>query len=329
MARPGFSFLICPDSLLVRKRLDKLLAACDQGSPWIRKVYWADEDELPAAFWQDLTVPGLLAENRAVILRRAQALKEADWKKFSPVLSGFSEYVWPFFCLEGQWSKKGPSIPKSLEKQKFFQFAQKQKWVWTSPGLTRNSMIPLLGQWAEAKELSFDPGVKDRLARSLPLDAWAVDAELSKIELAAGENGRVTGDHVDLVTFHEDMETFDFLSALERGDDAAGIWREVFVGRFSDKNLIFMFIGALIYESRNLWRLLVGDVKGLRLPPYLRQGKKALAEKLGADSLARIWDLALEAEMGIKTGRVKPDQALEALVAGLSNLFRTCSGRRG
>jgi DNA polymerase-3 subunit delta len=47
-----------------------------------------------------------------------------------------------------------------------------------------------------------------------------------------------------------------------------------------------------------------------------------LAQSLGAARLARIWDLALQADKGIKSGERSPEQAFEILTAGLFLLFR-------
>ena len=57
--RPGFSFLICPDAELARLEAAALLEQARADGDWRRAVYWGDE-ELPPAFWQDLTVPSLM-----------------------------------------------------------------------------------------------------------------------------------------------------------------------------------------------------------------------------------------------------------------------------
>ena len=58
----------------------------------------------------------------------------------------------------------------------------------------------------------------------------------------------------------------------------------------------------------------------LRLWPKLRQEREAMARRLGVSGLARFWEVAMEAEWGIKSGRRTPDQAMEMLAAGLASL---------
>jgi len=46
-----------------------------------------------------------------------------------------------------------------------------------------------------------------------------------------------------------------------------------------------------------------------------------LAHRLGPARIARFWDLALKADTDIKTGRVKPAQAMENLVRDAQGLW--------
>ena len=68
MSRPGFSFLVCPDAEMVREKADSLLSSASPA--FVRRVYWGDEDLAPG-FWEDLTVQSLMAQPKAVVLRRA------------------------------------------------------------------------------------------------------------------------------------------------------------------------------------------------------------------------------------------------------------------
>ena len=80
-ARPGFSFLVCPDIRLLRAQLDAQQAA-HAAHDWERHVYWGDEDP-PPRFWEQLTLQGLFGKSRLLVLRQANLWSAAVWKKIS------------------------------------------------------------------------------------------------------------------------------------------------------------------------------------------------------------------------------------------------------
>jgi DNA polymerase-3 subunit delta len=323
MQRPGFTFLACPDPEIIRERVDRLLA--DSGQPFTKDVFWGDE-ELGASFWSALSVPRLLGGARAVVLRRAEACPADFWPRLTPVLRGFNAEVWPFFCLEGPFDRKGPKIPKSLAEQPYFKVAEKRRWFVVSPGLTRRDMGPRLADWAARRRLSLGPGVAEALAAALPPDLARADNELAKLELSLGDRSEIEPGDLALLSFHEGMEGFAFLDALASRRDPAAVWREIADKELAGEEMIFPFLGLLLYEARTMWRLGTGDGDEVRLSPAIRQRKEALARRLGAAGLARIFEAAFTAEAGIKSGARRPDQAMEWLTA---ELFRILAGPDG
>lgn len=99
MPRPGFSFLVCPDSRLLQARLEALVSAQGDSSRWERHVLWGDEEPSPR-FWEQLTLQGLFGTPRLLVVRQAHLWPAAVWKKISAALARPSEQCWPFFCLE-------------------------------------------------------------------------------------------------------------------------------------------------------------------------------------------------------------------------------------
>jgi DNA polymerase-3 subunit delta len=319
MQRAGFSFLACPDPEIVRERVERQLA--DSGQPFSREVFWGDE-ELGAPFWSALTVGSLFAGRRAVILRRAEAAPPEFWPKLSPALKGFNDAVWPFFCFEGPLDKKGgPKLPKTLTEQPYFKVAEKRKWVFVSPGLTRRDMGPRLADWAGRRGLVLEPGVAEALAAALPASLAHADNELAKLELSLGDRTSLEMADLALLSHHEGMDGFAFLNALSEGRDPAKVWQEIFDKELAGEEMIFPFIGLLLYEARMMWRLAVGEADDVRLPPQVRRQKEAMARRLGSAGLTRLFEAAFAAEAGIKTGARKPDQAMEFLTAELFRLF--------
>ena len=186
--RPGFSFLACPDQEMLKRRLDTLLQTA--GGNFARQVFWADADDFGSAYWQALQTVSLFATPSVLLLRRAETLGVEFWTKLSRPLSGFNEYVWPVFCLEGpQDPKKGYTPPKGLADKPYWKVAQQRGWLWTSVGLTAETMLPMLKDWAGARRLRFERGVDQELARLLPQDMTAAARELEKLELAVEGTG--------------------------------------------------------------------------------------------------------------------------------------------
>lgn len=323
MERPGFTFLACPDPEIVRERVDRLLA--EAATPFAKEVFWGDE-ELGASYWNALSVTSLLGGAKAVVVRRAEACPAEFWTRLAPVLRGFNADVWPFFCLEGPFDRKGPKIPKPLAGQPYFKVAEKRRWLWTSPGLTRRDMGPRLSDWAAKRRLSFGPGVAAALAEALPPDLARADSELAKLELSLGDRTEIETADLALLTFHEGMDGFAFLDALAGRSEPSAVWREIFDRSLAGEEMIFPFLGLLLYEARTMWRLAAGEGDAIRLPPSIRGRKEAMARRLGPAGLARLFEAAFSAEAGIKSGARRPDQAMEWLTA---ELFRILGGGNG
>ncbi|WP_246287762.1 DNA polymerase III subunit delta [Desulfolutivibrio sulfoxidireducens] len=316
---------------MIRNRVERLLG--ESGEVFTREVFQGDE-EIPAAFWRALTAPSLFAEPKAVVLRRADAAPDEFWPKLRGPLAGFSAHVWPMICLEKPFGKKGPAIPKALSSQPYYQVAEKRRWIWTSPGLTRRDMAPMLKDWAGAKNLSFAPGVLDALAAVLPEDMAMAGRELEKLELAvisrddappsaknAPQPGRVLTEDLSILAYRPGMDAFAFLNAFSKPGQEVAVWREIFEQSLSPEDMIFKFLGLLRSDARQMWQIHMGEAEAVRLPPFVKTQKEAMARRLGPGGLTRLFDLAMDAEMGIKSGAKNPDQAMEFLAAELFSLF--------
>jgi len=100
------------------------------------------------------------------------------------------------------------------------------------------------------------------------------------------------------------------------------VWRKVLATQVGkDDGFLFQFVGMLIREVRILWQVASGETPVKGASPYMLRGKEATARRLGLARLTRILDLALEADLGVKTGERSPEQSLELLVAGLGQVF--------
>jgi len=330
MSRPGFTFLVCPDPALSRQRMEALLAQhppegggmLGGGPPadYERKVFWGDEG-LSDAFWHALTLTDLFGRPRALVVRNAQNLDKEQWQQLSGPLSRPNAQAWPFFFLENEFDRGKPKIAAVVAKSRFYQFAQQQGWVWQSPGLTERGVRSWLQSWAGEKGLSFGPGALEALAAGMPSDATAVGCELEKLELAVEPGGVVDASMARLLAHTPDIDIFAFIDALQKDSAAGMVWQKVLTQQLSGRGFLFQFLAMLVREARIMWQLAHQEQGGVRLPQNVLQAKQRLAQQLGGRRIAHIWDLALEAELRVKTGEAGEDQALELLIAELSRLF--------
>lgn len=338
MSRPAFSLCICPDSYLLRVRLDALLAAHPPyegaGGPaaWQRHVFWGD-DGLTAPFWEHLTLQGLFAASKALVIRNAQALP-ADTlaKQLAPALLALvpktggalpSPLIWPLICLEVGFEKGKAKVPAPIQKLPFWQEAETRGWIDTLPPLSGKALGAFVRAEAARHGLALRPAESALLEEALPPDAALISAELAKLSLLAGSDGRLPENAMTSVGQTQELGIFELMRIVQQSGNAPAAWRRILEDRLSGENLVFAFVSLVLREARVLWLCLVGTPPPL--PPQIAMQKKIAAEALGFAGLARLWEIALMADKGIKSGERGAEQAFEMLAAELFLLF---SGKR-
>lgn len=334
--RPGFNICLGPDSVLLKEHIGTLLAAhrptvaeagglpglapSDSGEhPWEQHVFWGDEP-LGAAFWEKLTLQGLFAQPRAVILRNAQNVPADGLKKVSAALGSINEQIWPFLCFEVEYERGKIKLPAHIGKLQCVQFAQKQGWYKEIPPLAPRDVKAFARDEAARQGLKLNPENLEAITRLLPPDAGAIRLELQKIALACPD-GALTPEALSMLDYQADIDIFAFLQELQSGRNPAAVWGQYMKDHAASADSgLFSFIAMLLREGRILWQLLAGEQ--VFLPPQVISVKTVLARNLGFGGLSRIWDLALQADKGVKTGERNPQQAFERLLADLFRLFK-------
>ena len=243
MPRPGFSFLVCPDSRLLQARLEALVSAQGDSSRWERHVHWGDEEPSPR-FWEQLTLQGLFGTPRLLVVRQAHLWPAAVWKKISAALARPSEQCWPFFCLEVAWEKGQPKIPAHIAKLRCLGFADQQGWIWRSEGLSERSIKKYVRDRAQALGIPFEADAFEQFCTSVPPDAQAVENELEKLLLLRpADDGQampwsVTTDMLATSSWAPECNIFACIRHMEAGNLAA-VWKELARGRKDVEGLLF------------------------------------------------------------------------------------------
>lgn len=337
-ARRGHRVLICPDAELLRRQVAKLAEGMGGGTA--RKVFWGDDEPFPQAYWGELTIQNLFSTPTVLVLRRAEALKAEQWDRLDESIGLAASTVLPVFCLEGRWKDpKQPPVPAFLTKRGLWQTAEKNAWIWQSPGLNETTLGKFIDRWAAEKGLTLDAPARQALTGALPHDALAAGLELDKLELAAGESGHVSAAMAELVAPHGDMEFFDFMRALAvpPGRDpqsARAVWSRVLDDhlRPGGDKILFQLLGYVAWQARQMWMLNEGEEHKVRMNPRDKPALAQMARRLGRAGVARIIELTLDAQLGVIGGTRRPDDTLESYVAELSALLSGSaapSGRGG
>lgn len=331
MSRPAFSFLLCPDSQLLRNRLDSLLAAHPPAGSgtWQRHVFWGDEG-LPPAFWEHLTLQGLFATPKALIIRNAQTVPAETLKTLSQALLPMAgtraeaSLTWPLICLEVGFDRGKPKIPPHIQRLAAYTAAEQRQWLDATPGLTEKSMPVFIRTEADKQGIVLRADEIAMLSQSLPPDAAFISSELAKLALSVDGSGRLPENAFELIGHSPELGIFELMRSVQQNQNAPAAWRQILRDRLSGENMVFAFTAILLREARMLWQSLSGTPAAL--PPHIAVQKKIAAQALGVPGIARLWELALQADKGIKSGERNPEQAFEILVADLCLLF---GGNRG
>jgi len=330
--RHGFRILVCPDAELLRRQVAQ--QAAPLGKSCARKVFWADDEPFPPAYWTELTIQNLFATPTVLVLRRAETLKAEAWDKIDEALPRATATVLPVLCLEGAWKDgKTPAVPNFLPKRRFWQTATERGWIWQSPGLTEAELPKFLDQWAAGAGLSLEPAARRALVEALPRDALSAGLELDKIALAADEDRTIRPEHAQLVAPHGDMEFFDFMRALaiaprENPEAFREVWARVLDDKLrpSGDRILFQLLGYVSWQARQMWLLNEGEDAKVRMNPRDKPALTRTAKRLGRAGIARVIDLTLDAQLGVISGARRPDDTLEAYVAALAELLRSEAG---
>ena len=319
--RPGFSFLVCPDTLLATTHLEQELAEFPPSrGQWERHAFWGDE-EPPQRFWEQLHLQNLFGARRVLVVHQAQLWTADVWKKLSRALAHGSEQCWPFFLLEVAWEKGKAKIPAHIAAQPCFTFADRQGWVWRHQGLTEQSARSHINKRIRELHLSFTPDQMERFCASVPHDARSIENELQKLALlhraGASSSFRNAGGPSPAAWWDE-CDVFACIRHMENGNLPAAFQE---IRRSRDNDGLFFSLSALLSrEMRLLWQAASGE--NPKFPPSKAGAKKQLARRIGQERLAMAMAWLADAEMGVKSGQRTPEQSLDMLAVRITGLFR-------
>ena len=311
----GFTFCICPDSMLLQEYLSELYSKHKQEHNWIKHTYWGDE-ELDPTFWNKLLLQNIFEKKIILIIRNAHNISTDIWKKLSSVLSKPNPNTWPIFCLECSWEKKQPKVPNALQKLPCFLFAKKQGWIWSSPGLETSTIKKYIEKQTKQLNITFTPEALNKLIQVLPPQAATINNELKKIALYT--NGEVaTIQHIKIINVLSNFDIFTVIRYIQT-NNISELWKTILSEQNKNEDPLFYILAVMQKEAKKLWQLYTNDCIISNTHDTI---KKQLAMKIGITKIVKLWSAIHSAEYSVKSGIKTPAQSLELFITELSSIF--------
>lgn len=313
--RPGYLFLICPDTQLMLEHVLEEAGkfAASSSFPVNRASFWGFE-ECDSAFNSALTTSNLLGTATLVVVRQANLWPADAWNKVDRLLARQWGDNFPIFCIENEWKKGKPQVPAVIAKKQCYKFAEKKGWIWQSPGITDKDISAYIVRKAKEKNIPLAPDTVKKLHEDLPRQAGIITQELDKLAILSSGTGPVQPDLLATAKWSSEADIFPCADAIFKGNDQTA-WKEL--AKVADwDNTAMAFLGLVTWFIRTLWKLLAGEPAG-----YTSLNKN-MAQRIGYAGLAQAMSLVVDAEEGIKTGTL-PRQAIEFLTMRLLTLCRS------
>lgn len=315
--RVPFYIIESPDSFLIQEAVQEF-AFKELSEKYKTYSFWADEG-LDEKFWNHLSLQGLFAENKLLIIRNAETIPAAKLRELSQRLNRTPDNITTIICLEVEVERSKAKLPAHIKNLPIYKHCQKSGWVKSIEGLNKNTMPRYLQQEAHKRKIILPPPLMAKLVNALPLSAAQISSELDKLTLAAGKDGKVPESVFSVINHSLEGDIFQLLTAMQSGRNIASMWQQLLGYSMSGETLIFAFLAILSREARTLWQILMGERPSL--PPSLIPTKRALAQSIGLTGIAKLWELAMSAEKSIKSGEKNPEQAFDLLAAEIYLIF--------
>ncbi len=320
MEIPGFYFCTCPDALLSKQHLESFVESFDNtwhGDNAKRHVFWPDELGSDP-FWNALTLQNLSATPKIIIVRAAHTILAADWKKISSALATPRTAIFPVFFLECAWEKGQAKIPAHIAKLKCFEFAKKKNWTYDNIGINERTISQYIGQEARKFNLQLDKNTLYTLCETAIPDAQFIQTLLSQLSLFA-EDGKITPEIISQITaYAPEMVIFDLIKDMENCNFQK-IWRRLSLENDNGESFLFPLMALLARDARILWQICAKENPYIH--PSAKDFKIRQAKKLGFSGITKIFNIILEADLSVKSGKNDTLQALEKVIIDYSSLF--------
>lgn len=301
-----------------RRMLDELVEPSERATG----LFKADPKEVTAVdILDELRTAPFLTEKRVVVIKGADDFvsqnRELLEKYFdNPCPTGI------FILTVNKWPGNTKLARKLPKAGKLISVAQPRAWQLPS------RLMQYAGD-AYSKNLSKDAA--ELLVELVGDDLVLLYSEIDKLALFADSEKKITTGHVEKLIGHNRIfGAFAVIDKCLAGNAGAAVerLRNMFA---SDRSTEFTVVGAFAYHFRRMFNAKVLLEKGVRQAEIINQlriwgNKDSFFSQLRKMSLKQIGDgiqQLAEIDYAIKTGRTKPQVAIEQLVLRLTAVYDT------
>ncbi len=314
--RPGFYFCICPDPEIIKDFIESEIKKL-KGS-WEKKVVWADDENLHKNFFGLFNASSIIGKKTALILRKANTLSKDFFDKLSKFLNRFHDDLFPFLCIESEWIRGKPPIPKHISSQKYYLVAEKKGWIFTHPGVSSEFLNKYLRDWANKHNIIIEQDIFYLLKEILPKDLAGIKNELKKLELSSKDK-KITQKDLKVIWPSLDFNVFDLISSIEGLKPPKLIWEAILKNKFDTYDDVIPMLHLILREGRILWQLVHGE--DVYLPYKTKQEKMMLAKRVGKKNIIEIFNIVCDADLKLKTTNLTPGEIFQMAVSNLQKIF--------
>ncbi len=169
-----------------------------------------------------------------------------------------------------------------------------------------------LRNWIEKKGINIGSRALTKLIEAVGGDLWRMENELTK--LVNYKKGRIEESDVDLlVRSNSEGEIFQTIDAIAQRNKKLAL--SLLEGHLQKGDSPFYLLTMIDYQFRNLILAKLDSLIGFH--PFVARKSRQLSRNFNLEELKKIHRSIFQTDLNIKIGRIKPEEGLKILIAGL------------
>jgi len=307
------------DTFCSRQKLKELISSFkEKFDPGGLNLIFFKEKFDPDEIFQAATAAPFMADKKMVVVENLTAVvKSKEWKDLSPLWKRVPEET-ILVLWEADQSKDLDNAFKTMPKKDIFYYSH--------PLLSPNEIRNWLINRAKQKQINASPAIIDRLIQKVGQDTWRLDSELDKLKARAAGN-QIKPEFIDeLVDTRLEDNIFIFCDFLgqRQPKQAIEILEKLLKSGFNEVEML----GKLTWQLKIILKLrsymdeqpganINAAAKDLGIHPYAAKKIKNILNKFDVQELKKIYQQALDLDVGFKTGKVDARLGLELIVSNI------------
>jgi len=307
------------DTFRSRQKLKELISSFkekfDPGG--LNLIFFKEKLETDEIFQAATAAPFMADKKMVVVENLTNAVKSKEWEELSPLWKRVPDET-ILVLWEADQSKDLDKAFKTMPK--------KEVYFYNYPPLSPNDVKRWLIERAAQKKANASTTIIDRLIQKVGQDTWRLDSELDKLKARAGGQA-IKPEFIDeLVDTRLEDNIFIFCDYLgqRRPKQAIDILEKLLKSGFNEIEML----GKLTWQLKIILKLrsymdeqpganINIAAKDLGIHPYAAKKIQNILNKFDVQELKKIYQNALDLDVGFKTGKVDARLGLELIVSNI------------